>query len=59
MALRLRDMLKQKEHRDSWPKLTGGKGVHVMVPMERGMTHDQAHAYCRAIAKRLAAMGGE
>src|SRR5438270_4554270 len=29
--------------------------VHVMVPIERGMTHDQAHGYCKRIAERLAA----
>jgi hypothetical protein len=30
-AFRLRELLKAEGH-DSWPKLTGGKGVHVMVP---------------------------
>ena len=53
-ALRLREMLAEEGHRDSWPKLTGGKGVHVVVPIERGMTHNQAHAYCRGVAERLA-----
>src|SRR4051794_37707417 len=42
-------------HDDSWPKLTGGKGVHVMVPIEHSMTHDQAHAYCKRLAERLTA----
>ena len=53
-ALRLRELLKSEGHDNSWPKLTGGKGVHVMVPIARGMTHDQAHAYCKALAERVA-----
>ena len=53
-ALVLRDVLKN-EGFTSWPKVTGGKGVHVMVPVEPQFTHDQAHRYCRNIAQRLAA----
>ena len=53
-ALVLRDVLKNEGFR-SWPKITGGKGVHVMVPVEPQFTHDQAHRYCRKIAQRLAA----
>jgi bifunctional non-homologous end joining protein LigD len=53
-ALRLRDMLKD-EGFESWPKLTGGKGVHVMVPLEADLTHDQVHAYAKMLATRLAA----
>jgi len=33
-ALRLRELLNSEGHDNSWPKLTGGKGVHVMVPIE-------------------------
>jgi bifunctional non-homologous end joining protein LigD len=51
-ALALREMLK-REGLDSWPKVTGGKGVHVMVPVEPDMSHDDARAYCRAMAERL------
>jgi bifunctional non-homologous end joining protein LigD len=51
-ALQLRDLL-QDEGLESWPKLTGGKGVHLMVPIARGMTHDTARAYCRRLAHRL------
>jgi bifunctional non-homologous end joining protein LigD len=53
-ALQLRTLLKSEGH-TSWPKLTGGKGVHVMVPLERKMTHDQAHRDAWRIAERLAA----
>lgn len=52
-ALRLREVLRQEGH-DSWPKLTRGKGIHVMVPVAPEMTHGQAHRYCRAIARRIA-----
>ena len=51
-ALQLRDLLKD-EGLESWPKLTGGRGVHLMVPIARGMTHDAARAYCRRLAQRL------
>jgi bifunctional non-homologous end joining protein LigD len=51
-ALKLRAMLEAEGHR-SWPKLTGGKGLHLMVPITPGLTHDQARLYCRAIAERL------
>jgi bifunctional non-homologous end joining protein LigD len=54
-ALALRDMLKA-EGLESWPKLTGGKGVHVMVPIAREMTHDEAHRYTRDLAETLARM---
>ena len=53
-AVRLRDILGAEGH-DCWPKLTGGKGLHVMVPITPGMTWDAAHAYTRDIAERLAA----
>ena len=38
-----------------WPKLTGGKGLHLMAPLDRTMDHDQARAYAKQIAQRLAA----
>ena len=50
-AFRLRDMLAAKGH-DCWPKTTGGKGLHVMVPISRGMTWDAAHGYTGDIAYR-------
>jgi len=54
-AFALRELL-GSEGLSSWPKLTGGKGVHVMVPIEsRGMTHDEAHAYSRSLAERIVA----
>ena len=53
-GLRLRELL-AAEGLDCWPKTTGGKGLHVMVPIERGIDWDRAHAYTRGLAERLAA----
>jgi len=54
-AFALRELLKE-EGLTCWPKLTGGKGVHVMVPMSsRTLSHDEARRYSRALADRLAA----
>jgi bifunctional non-homologous end joining protein LigD len=51
-ALLLREML-TAEGLESWPKLTGGKGVHVMAPLQTRMSHDEAHRYSRAIAEKI------
>jgi bifunctional non-homologous end joining protein LigD len=53
-AGKLRELLRA-EGFDSWPKLTGGKGLHLMVPIARGMSHDAARAYCKRLAQRLEA----
>jgi bifunctional non-homologous end joining protein LigD len=53
-ALRLRRMLKD-EGLEPWPKLTGGKGLHLMAPLGAKIDHDEARAYARHIAQRLAA----
>ena len=52
-AFRLRDLL-VREGLDSWPKTTGGKGLHVMVPVQPKMAWYPAHEYTREIAERLA-----
>jgi bifunctional non-homologous end joining protein LigD len=52
-ALNLRRVLADEGY-VSWPKLTGGKGMHLMVPIEPSIWHDEARAYCRAIAERVA-----
>lgn len=53
-ALALRDFL-ETEGFTPWPKLSGGKGLHVMAPLQERMTHDEAHRYSAAIADRIAA----
>jgi bifunctional non-homologous end joining protein LigD len=54
-AFRVRDLL-AADDLDCWPKTTGGKGLHIMVPIEPGMTWSAAHDYTRGIARRLAEM---
>jgi bifunctional non-homologous end joining protein LigD len=53
-VLKLRTMLKD-EGLEPWPKLTGGKGLHLMAPLDRTIDHDQGRAYAKRIAQRLAA----
>jgi DNA primase len=53
-GLRLRDLL-AAEGLDCWPKTTGGKGLHVMVPFEPEMDWDRAHVYTKDLAEGLAA----
>ena len=51
-ALALRDLLADEEL-ESWPKVTGDKGLHVMVPIEPSLVWDDAHEYCKEIAHRF------
>jgi len=53
-ALELRTFMK-REGFDTWPKLTGGKGVHLMAPLDEPILHDQAHRMARRIASEFAA----
>ena len=53
-ALRLQDMLRD-EGLSSWPKTSGGKGLHVMVPVDRSRTADQGRIFARSVVRRLAA----
>jgi hypothetical protein len=39
---------------NTWPKVTGGKGLHVMAPLKEKMAHDEAHAYSKALVERIA-----
>ncbi|HUQ01402.1 MAG TPA: non-homologous end-joining DNA ligase [Kofleriaceae bacterium] len=39
----------------SWPRTTGGKGLHVVVPFRRGPTWDEVYAWTRDVADALAA----
>jgi bifunctional non-homologous end joining protein LigD len=52
-ALHLRRML-HNEDLDPWPKLTGGKGLHLTAPVRSGMTHDQARDVALRLVRRLA-----
>ena len=52
-ALRLRTLL-QAEGLESWPKLTGGRELHVMVPIEPDLDAEEALRYSEQLAGRLA-----
>ena len=52
-ALRMRELLRT-EGLESWPKLTGGTGVHVMVPVEPELDWKEARAYSHEITERIA-----
>jgi bifunctional non-homologous end joining protein LigD len=53
-ALRMRDLMKA-EGLATWPKLSGGKGIHVMAPLEDPVSHDEAHRTARRLVSALAA----
>ena len=40
---------------ESWPRLTGGKGLHVVVPLRPTITWDPVKAFCKAVVERVAA----
>ncbi len=53
-AVALRDLLADVGL-ESWLKSTGGKGLHVVVPIERRTGWEEVKAFSRAVAERLAA----
>jgi bifunctional non-homologous end joining protein LigD len=53
-SLRMREVLKHDGF-DSWPKLTGGKGIHLMAPLDHPLAHDEAHRIARRLVSELAA----
>ncbi len=52
-ALRVRRALDALEL-ESYPKTSGGKGLHVFVPIRRGPDADEVLAFAREIGRRLA-----
>ena len=51
-AVQTRELL-QSLGLESWMKLTGGKGIHVVVPIERRVDWDVMNSFAKAIAVRL------
>jgi bifunctional non-homologous end joining protein LigD len=51
-ALMLREVLRA-ERLDAWPKVTGGKGLHLMACLHRPMLHDAARQYVRNLVQKL------
>ena len=52
-AVALRDLLADVGL-ESWLKSTGGKGLHVVAPIERRSGWDEVKSFSRAVAERLA-----
>jgi bifunctional non-homologous end joining protein LigD len=53
-GLLLRDRL-EDHGLEAFAKTSGGRGLHVLVPLRRGASQDQVRAYAMAIARELAA----
>jgi bifunctional non-homologous end joining protein LigD len=41
---------------DELAEETGGKGLHVMAPLDRKVTHDAERAFAKRLAQRLASL---
>jgi bifunctional non-homologous end joining protein LigD len=52
-ALDLRILMKRQGF-DTWPKLTGGRGIHLMAPLKKPMLHHQAHRIARSLVSEFA-----
>ncbi|WP_439409632.1 DNA ligase D [Bradyrhizobium sp. DASA03076] len=52
-SLLMRDLMRE-EGFDPWPKLTGGKGIHLMAPLQDRISHDAAHRITRRLVADLA-----
>ncbi|MCK1284700.1 DNA ligase D [Bradyrhizobium sp. 44] len=53
-ALALRTLMK-REGFETWPKLTGGKGIHLMAPLDQPVLHDKAHRVAHQLVAAFAA----
>lgn len=53
VAVRLRGLL-EDHGLESFVKTSGGRGLHLFVPLRRGSTEDQVRQYASAIARELA-----
>jgi bifunctional non-homologous end joining protein LigD len=50
----VRDLL-QAAHLKSFPLITGGKGIHVVAPLDASQSWDEVRSFARGVARRLAA----
>ena len=48
----VRDVLRDLEL-ESYPKITGGTGIHVVVPIKPAVGWDEAKAFCRQVAEAI------
>ena len=51
-AIMLRDYLHAAKL-ESWPMLSGGKGIHIVVPLDRSNTSQDVEDFCKHFAKRM------
>ncbi|MER8886603.1 DNA ligase D [Mesorhizobium sp. M0816] len=51
-ALALRDIMEAAGLK-SWPKVTGGKGIHLMAPLQTKITHERARQLAKSLAQCL------
>src|SRR5579883_62178 len=52
-ALRVRDLMEEIGLKP-WPKVTGGKGYHIMAPLPERVTHDKSHRFAQELARQIA-----
>jgi bifunctional non-homologous end joining protein LigD len=52
-ALRVRELM-EDIGLQPWPKVTGGKGYHIVAPLPERMTHDRAHGFAHELARQIA-----
>ena len=57
-AREVRESLQKMKLR-SWLRVSGGKGLHVVVPLNPGAPWNQAHAFAEALTRTLAAQSPE
>ena len=57
-AVRLRGLMQVEGFRTR-PKLTGGKGIHILAPLEVPLSHDEAHRRARQLVTQFAARNPE
>lgn len=53
-ASELRDLLRETGNLESFVKLTGGKGLHVVVPLRPAADWDAVKAYSQSVAEHMA-----
>ena len=52
-VLKIRELMEDNGLRP-WPKVTGGKGYHLMASLQRRMSHDQARTFAKNLAEEIA-----
>jgi bifunctional non-homologous end joining protein LigD len=56
-ALRVRELMEDIGLKP-WPKVTGGKGYHIVAPLPVRMAHDKARGFAHELARQIAGNDG-